>query len=81
MIRQTRLKKKYYCIECGAEIPARRRWRRGLCVECAARHQRENAEQLHAKSGPYYELWLAKWRASLKAQLGAGGEGDAGDHP
>jgi hypothetical protein len=65
-------RKTYYCTECDAEITSRRASRSGLCIVCAARRQRENMEQLKAKSGPYYERWLEACRAALEAAAGGG---------
>lgn len=39
------------------------------CIECGIDAQAENARQMTAKAGPYYEKWIAR----MREQFGEGG--------
>lgn len=73
-------RKQITCISCGAVV--RRTYvkaKRGVCAICGVRRSADNARQLHAKSGPYWDAWVravAVWAAgeigpALDAQAAA----------
>lgn len=53
------------CIDCGKE-KAGVLSIHGLCPECAYARQRESARQIKNKSGPYYEKWRDRIKASVE---------------
>jgi len=53
------------CIDCGQE-KAGELSTHGLCAECAYIRQREAQKQIKNKSGPIYEKWKARIRASVE---------------
>jgi len=53
------------CIDCGEEGPDGLSIH-GLCAACSHARQMESAKQIRNKSGPYYEKWKARIKASVE---------------
>jgi len=53
------------CIDCGIEAEGKIS-AHGLCADCCLKRQMESARQIKNKSGPIYEKWRDRIRASVE---------------
>ena len=49
----------YTCPDCGIVFDSPHRRNGSLCPSCGLTRMNAAAQQMHDKSGPYYDTWLA----------------------